>query len=146
VRWSGPFLSVYLKGSQHWGAGSIGIAMATSVMVGAICQIPAGLLVDSIRAKRAIVALSGLLVVVGCLSIVLFPHYYSVLGAQILLGAASAVIPPALAAISLGLVGAERFSARVSRNEGFNHGGNFIVRLRSWQSNCSTGLQPASLA
>lgn len=125
----GPFLSVYLKGSLHWCAGDIGIAMATGAMVAAVCQIPAGLLVDSIRAKRALVAFSGLVIAVGCLSIVLFPRFYLIIGSQVLLGIASAIIPPALAAISLGLVGPERFPARVSRNEGFNHAGNFSAAL-----------------
>ena len=125
----GPFLSVYLKGGLHWGAGDIGIAIAVSSMVGAICQIPAGLIVDSVRAKRALVVLSGLVVAAGCLSIALFPNFYLVIGSQAVLGAASAIIPPALAAISLGLVGPVRFPARISRNEGFNHGGNFSAAL-----------------
>lgn len=125
----GPFLSAYLKGSQHWGAGQIGIALAMSSIVGAICQIPSGLLVDSIRAKRSLVALSAVLIGAGCLSILAFPSFYLVLGAQGVLGAASAVIPPALAAISLGLVGLDRFPSQFSRNEGFNHGGNFALAL-----------------
>jgi MFS family permease len=125
----GPFLSVYLKGSQHWGASDIGIAMAVSTLFGAICQIPAGLLVDGIRPKRALVALSGLAVAAGCLSIALFPRFFLVIVSQVLLGAASAIIPPALAAISLGLVGPNQFPARVSRNEGFNHAGNFAAAL-----------------
>lgn len=123
----GPYLSVYLKGSQHWQAGSIGMAMAASSIAAALCQIPAGLLVDGVRAKRALVAASGLLVACGCLVIVAFPHIGSVLAAQAMLGAASAVIPPAIAAISLGLVGRRRLDARISRNEGFNHGGNFLA-------------------
>src|SRR6476659_3464673 len=123
----GPFLSVYLKGGQHWQAGQIGVALAASSMAAALCQIPAGLLVDSIRAKRSLVAVSGLLVALGCLSIVLFPNFFLTIGAQITLGAASAIIPPALAALSLGLVGRQRFPARISRNEAFNHGGNFMA-------------------
>ena len=79
----GPFLSVYLKGSQHWGAGDIGIAMAVSSMIGAVCQIPAGLLVDSVRAKRVLVALSALVIAVGCFSIVLLPDFYLVIGSQV---------------------------------------------------------------
>jgi hypothetical protein len=47
----GPYLSVFLKGGLHWQSGEIGIAMATSSITAAICQIPAGLLVDSVRAK-----------------------------------------------------------------------------------------------
>jgi hypothetical protein len=45
------------------------------------------------------------------------------------LGAASAVISPALAALSLGIVGRKSFPARVSRNESFNHGGNFAAAI-----------------
>ena len=47
----GPFLSVYLKGGQHWQAGQIGVAMAASSIAAALCQVPAGLLVDSIQSK-----------------------------------------------------------------------------------------------
>src|SRR5690242_4158715 len=125
----GPFLSVYLKGGQHWPAGQIGIAMAASSLAAALCQIPAGLVVDSLRAKRALVAASGLLVALGCLAMVLFPSFFLVTAAQVTLGAASAVIPPALAALSLGLVDRKRFPARISRNEGFNHTGNFTAAL-----------------
>jgi predicted MFS family arabinose efflux permease len=123
----GPYLSVYLKGSQHWGAGAIGVAMAVASISAAICQIPAGLLVDSTHYKRLLIAASGLLVAAGCLAIVLFPHFATVIAAQAVLGAASAIIPPAIAALSLGLVGQKWLDARISRNEGFNHGGNFVA-------------------
>lgn len=123
----GPFLSVFLKGGEHWESGTIGIAMAASAIAAALCQVPAGLLVDSTRMKRLLITGSGLAVGVGCLLIVLFPRFLPVILAQIMLGAASAVIPPAIAALSLGLVGRRRLDARISRNEGFNHGGNFLA-------------------
>jgi len=123
----GPYLSVFLKGGEHWDSGAIGIAMAASSIASAICQVPAGLLVDGTRAKRLLVAASGLIVATGCLLIVLFPHFATVVAAQAMLGAASAVIPPAIAALSLGLVGRRLLDARVSRNESFNHGGNFVA-------------------
>ena len=123
----GPYLSVFLKGNQHWEAGAIGIVMAASSIAAAVFQIPAGLLVDATRAKRLLIAGSGLMVSLGCLLIVLSPHFWTVIAAQVMLGAALAVIPPAFAAISLGLVGRSRMDARISRNEGFNHGGNFAA-------------------
>jgi MFS family permease len=123
----GPYLSVFLKGQEHWEAGAIGIAMAASSIAAAACQIPAGLLVDSLRIKRLLVAGSGLLVALGCLLIAFFPQLLVVIAAQAMLGAASAVIPPAIAALSLGLVGHKKLDARVSRNESFNHGGNFVA-------------------
>ncbi len=125
----GPYLAVFLKGSQHWDSGAIGLAMAASSIAAAICQVPAGLLVDGARAKRLLVALSGLIVAAGCLLIVVFPHLPTVLAAQVMLGAASAVIPPAIAAMTLGLVGRRRLDARVSRNEGFNHAGNLLAAI-----------------
>jgi MFS family permease len=103
--------------------------MAASSVAAAICQIPAGLLVDSLRAKRLLVVLSGLMVGTGCLLVVSVPKILVVVGAQAVLGAASAIIPPALAALSLGIVGRKLFPARVSRNESFNHGGNFAAAI-----------------
>lgn len=125
----GPFLSVFLKGSQHWEPGAIGIAMGASTIAAVICQVPAGLMVDSSRAKRLLIAASGLMVGAGCLLIVVFPHFWPVVAAQILLGSASAVIPPAIAALSLGLVGRRLLDARISRNESFNHAGNLAAAV-----------------
>ena len=123
----GPYLSVFLKGAEHWDAGAIGVAMAASSIAAAVCQVPAGLLVDGTRAKRLLIAASGLMVATGCLLIVVFPQFLAVVAAQAMLGAASAVIPPAIAALSLGLVGRRLFDGRISRNESFNHGGNFLA-------------------
>ena len=123
----GPYLSVYLKGAQHWTPSDIGIAMATSSVAAALFQIPAGLVVDALRAKRLLVAGSGLAVAVGCLLIAWYPTLLTIIAAQSVIGAASAIIPPALAALSLGLVGHKRMDARISRNEGFNHAGNFVA-------------------
>jgi MFS family permease len=123
----GPYLAVFLKGSERWQPGDIGIAMAASTIAAAICQIPAGLIVDGIKAKRLLIAASGLAIAVGCLLIAFFPHFLTVIAAQAMLGAASAVIPPAIAALSLGLVGHRMLDARISRNQVFNHGGNFVA-------------------
>ncbi|TXC80891.1 MFS transporter [Paraburkholderia azotifigens] len=125
----GPFLSVFLKSSQHWDSGSIGIVMAASGLAAAVFQIPAGMLVDSVHAKRLLVALSGLLVAAACMVIAWFPRLAAVFGAQIVLGAASAIIPPSLAALSLGIVGHRLMPARIARNESFNHAGNFTAAV-----------------
>ena len=123
----GPYLGVFLKGGEHWDAGAIGIAMAVSSVAAALCQVPAGLLVDATRAKRLVLAAAGLLVAAGSLLIAWFPHFPTVIGAQVALGAASALIGPAIAALSLGLVGRGRLDGRISRNASFNHGGNFVA-------------------
>lgn len=103
----GPYLSIYLGGARDWEAGPIGVAMAMSNIAAAICQVPAGLLVGASRAKRRLIALAALLVGAGCLAIVLSPGRLTVYAAQAALGAASAVIPPALAAISACIIAAQ---------------------------------------
>jgi predicted MFS family arabinose efflux permease len=125
----GPYLSVFLKGSQHWDSGAIGLAMGASSIVAALCQVPAGLLVDGTRAKRLLIAGSGIMVGLGCLLIVVLPNFWTVIAAQAILGSASAVIPPAIAALSLGLVGRRLLDARISRNESFNHAGNLTAAV-----------------
>lgn len=125
----GPYLSVFLKGAQNWQPGDIGIAMAVPTIAGAVFQIPAGLLVDGLKVKRFLIAVSSLLIVAGCLAIVLYPAFWAVIASQAILGAASAIIPPAIAALSLGLVGHRLLDARVSRNQVFNHGGNFLAAI-----------------
>lgn len=125
----GPYLSIHLSGARDWQSGPIGLAMAMSNIAAAICQVPAGLLVDGSRAKRLLIAVAAVLVGAGCLAIVLYPGRFVVYAAQAALGAASAVIPPALAAVSLGIVGRRLMPARISRNESFNHAGNLTAAV-----------------
>ncbi len=125
----GPYLSVFLAGSRGWESGPIGIAMAASSVAGAICQVPAGLLVDATRWKRLLIVLSALMVGLGCLLIVWFPGFWPVLTAQVLLGSTSAILPPAVAALSLGIVGRRLMPTRISRNECFNHAGTFLAAV-----------------
>ena len=122
----GPYLSVYLAGSRHWTPSAIGTAMATSSVAAAIVQIPAGVLVDSLRAKRLLIAGSGLVIAAGCILTAANPAFASVILAQVLIGLTSAIIPPAIGAVTLGLVGPRRFDGRVGRNQTFNHAGNFV--------------------
>ena len=117
----GPYLSVFLA-TRGWQAGSIGAALAAGSVAAALCQIPAGLLVDATRAKRMLTAASGL-VIAGV------PRPWPVLGAQVAIGAASALVPPTLAALALGLAGRARLDATISRNQGFNHAGTFAAAV-----------------
>lgn len=70
------------------------------------------------------IAIASLLVGIGCGSISLVPSFSVIITAQALNGIAAAVFAPAVAAITLGLVGPTYFAAQMGRNEAFNHGGN----------------------
>jgi MFS family permease len=120
----GPFLAIYLVRNQDWPASSVGVAMASIVVGTLLVQVPAGGLIDRIYWKRW--AVIGAAVVIGICSIVMvaIPTLPVVAVLQALTGASAAVMLPAVAGISLGLVGTARLPQRASRNEAFNHAGN----------------------
>lgn len=120
----GPYLSIYLLLTHHWDQGSIGFVMAVGGIGAIVAQAPAGALVDRSTAKRALVIGGALTITAASLAMPLFPGLYSISVLQALTGIAGSVFAPALAAITLGLVGSRRFARRIGRNESFNHAGN----------------------
>ncbi len=120
----GPFLSIYLKSFLHWNTEMVGIALGATDLTAAVSQIPSGLLVDSTRHKRFLLFLACLLISLACFLILKFPRFPVVIFAQSSIGIAAAIIPPTIAAITLGLVGRERFPKRQSLNETWGHAGN----------------------
>lgn len=125
----GPYLSIYLKASQNWNPAQIGMAMSASTIATVIVQTPAGALVDRLRQKRMLIVLAAVFVSIGCITIGLLPSLPVVIGSQIMIGIAAAIFPPAIIAITLGLVGHERLDRRIGRNETFNHTGNLVAAL-----------------
>jgi len=125
----GPFLAVYLQANRHWNSASIGTALAVTAVAGVIAETPAGALVDRVRQNRELVALAALLIGVGCPATVWFGSVGGVMAAQALVGLVGAVFQPALAGISLGLVGYKGLDRRVGRNESISHAGNVVTAL-----------------
>lgn len=123
----GPFLSIFLKSQLHWSTQAVGIALGILDLTAAICQIPSGLLVDSLKFKRFLMFIACLAVSFGCILILTHPTFFSVIAAQILIGSATAIIPPAIASITLGLVGRNYFPKRISINETWAHAGNVFT-------------------
>jgi MFS family permease len=123
----GPFLGTFLRDNQHWDAGRVGIALAASQIGTVLAQTPAGALIDRIKWKRLAVAVAAVVVAVGCVLLYLVPTLVIVVAAQTAIGAAAAIFPPAVAALTLGVVGRAAMPRRTGRNEAFNHGGNVIA-------------------
>lgn len=120
----GPYLGIYLLATHNWDAASIGVAMSASTFAGVVAQTPAGWLIDRLRQKRFLIAICSLIIAVGCVAMVIKTNMTSVIFSQIVIGVAAALIAPAVAAVTLGLVGHRRLERRVGRNEAFNHAGN----------------------
>jgi predicted MFS family arabinose efflux permease len=124
----GPFLAIYLAG-YRWNEERVGLALTVGGIAGILTQTPAGGLVDFLRSKRALVAMAVAALAAGALLIALFPWFWPVMGAQVLIGATSSVFIPAICAMSLGVVGRAAFDARQGRNQTFNSAGNVIAAV-----------------
>lgn len=126
----GPYLAIYLvavRGPSHgWSEASAGAVMTIAGIAGLIAQAPAGGLVDRIHAKRALLVAAAVAVTLSSISLPLVDGFAPVVIGQSVAAVAAAVFAPAIAAISLGIVGSKLFTRRVGRNEAFNHAGNAV--------------------
>jgi MFS family permease len=125
----GPFLAIYLMSSQHWDPAWIGVIITIGGIATVLARAPAGALVDRTTFKRAVIVIAAVLVAAGAVTLTLWPRFWPAAAAQTLIGACDAAFPPAVAAISLGIVGRRMFTRRVGRNEAFNHAGNAFTAI-----------------
>jgi MFS family permease len=89
-----------------------------------LAQTPVGALVDRIRWKRMAIVAAAAVVAAGCAMLYLMPTLAVVVAVQAAIGAAAAIFAPAVAALSLGLVGRALLPRQMGRNEAYNHAGN----------------------
>lgn len=114
----GPFVAVYLT-AEKWTQVDIGLVLTAAGLVGLVGQIPGGALLDWARSERFVAAIAVALISASALAYALWPIFPVVLAAACLHAAASCVLGPALAAISLGLVGPSAIGERLGRNARF---------------------------
>jgi MFS family permease len=122
----GPFIAVYLT-VERWTQTDIGFILTVGSLVSLVGQMPGGALVDATTHKRGIAAFSVLAIAGSALALALWPVMSLVLLAELLHGAASCLFGPAVAAISLGLVGHAALGERLGRNARFASIGNGIA-------------------
>jgi MFS family permease len=122
----GPFIAVYLT-THKWTQVQIGFTLTLGTVVALMSQVPAGALVDAVRNKRA--AASGALigVVIAALLLAIQPTTLPVMIAQSLHAFSSCVLTPAIAAISLHLVGHTALGERLGRNARYASIGNGLA-------------------
>jgi SAM-dependent methyltransferase len=113
----GPYLAIYLLTEQSWDEARIGIVMSIATFAGIVAQTPAGALVDATRAKRAVMIAAATLVTAASLVLPWLPSFWPVAASQAIAHAAGVVFAPALAAVTLGIVGHAAFTRRIGRNE-----------------------------
>jgi MFS family permease len=111
----GPFISVYLTG-VGWTQGAIGAVLSAGSVAGMVSQVPGGILVDAARSKRRAAAAAILAIMASALLIALWPALLPIALAEVLHAFASSVLGPAIAALSLALVGHAALGERLGRN------------------------------
>ncbi|TDH60338.1 MFS transporter [Dankookia rubra] len=122
----GPFIAVYLA-AQEWTEVQIGLALSVGTFAAMVSQVPAGALVDALPHKR-LAALAALVsLALSALLLAAWPATLPVLLAEVLHGFASCVLAPAVAAISLMLVGRDGLGPRLGRNARYRALGNGLA-------------------
>ena len=119
----GPFIAVYLT-TQKWTQVQIGLVLSIGGVVGLIGQMPGGAIVDAARSERLVAGLAVATIGFSALCYAVWPIFPVVVAAATLHAAASCVLGPAIAAISLGLVGPLAIGERLGRNARFASLGN----------------------
>lgn len=119
----GPFLAVYFSQAQ-WTQSDIGFALTVGSLVSLLGQVPGGAFVDAVRSKRFAAGVSVVAISASALALVVWPSFLIVLLAMAAHSAASCILTPAIAAISIGLVGHARAGERLGRNASFQAMGN----------------------
>jgi MFS family permease len=125
----GPYLAIYLLTVRNWNEAEIGIVMSISAIAGILAETPSGAVVDAVRAKRGLVVLAALVVTAGSLLLPYLSTFLTVATSQAVVSALGSIFGPAIAAISLGIVGHAHFARRTGRNEAFNHAGNAFAAI-----------------
>src|SRR5258708_40159819 len=128
----------------------MGLILTARSLAGLALQMPGGAIVDAARSLRGVAALAMIAVSASALVIALWPIFPSVLAAQILQAVGSSVVSPAIAAISLGLVGYAASGERFGRNARFASIGNGLAaaglgRVRYFSASPAGLLRPVRL-
>ena len=122
----GPFIAVYLT-TQKWTQVEIGFVLSIGGIVGLLGQMPGGAIVDAARSTRLVAGVAVLTICFCALGYAAFPVFPVVVTAATLHAMASCVLGPAIAAVSLGLVGPLRIGERLGRNARFASLGNGVA-------------------
>ena len=122
----GPFIAVYLT-TQKWTQAEIGLVLSIGGVVGLIGQMPGGAIVDAARSERLVAGFAIAAIGISALGYATWPIFAVVLTAATLHAAASCVLGPAIAAISLGLVGPLKIGERLGRNARYASLGNGVA-------------------
>ncbi len=124
----GPFLATWLA-SIDWKPEQIGIVMTIAGLVGLAFNSPAGVLIDRTQRYRLWLAVSSSAIVIGTLAMLPARSFVAVIAAQVVAALGGVLMAPAVMALTLGIVGKERFPRQQGSNQAWNHAGNVAAAV-----------------
>jgi MFS family permease len=122
----GAFVAFYLA-DLGWDKSQVGLALSAGTVAGLIAHLPGGAMVDWVPWKRGLAAIGIITIAASALIFAFAPTFVLVFIAEILHGITGGIVTPAIAAISLGLVGRGAMSARTGRNNAYDAAGNALT-------------------
>ncbi|HEY3640115.1 MAG TPA: MFS transporter [Xanthobacteraceae bacterium] len=122
----GTFVAFYLA-ALGWSQSDVGLALGAGELAAVLSLVPGGALADAVPWKRGLVAVGVVMICTAALIYALAPTFPLVFAAEILHGLTAGIITPAIAAISLGLVGRRAMSLRTGRNFAFSGAGTALT-------------------
>lgn len=125
----GPYLAIYLMTMLQWGPGKIGIALTITSLLTVLVQTPAGALVDSSSRKKSLLRASIVTIAVATVTISLNSTPWVIYLCQGAIGVGAAFLGPTIAAMTMGIVGPERFTEQTGANQAWNHAGNVVAAI-----------------
>ncbi|MBV9757156.1 MAG: MFS transporter [Alphaproteobacteria bacterium] len=140
----GPFIAVYLT-AHHWTQVEIGAVLTVGTITGMASQVPAGALIDATPRKRGAAAAAIAAIMLSALLFALRPNPLPVLIAEVLHGFASAMVLPAIAAITLTLVNGRGIGERFGRNARWAAVGNAFAAAAMGAVGYTLGYRPVFL-
>jgi predicted MFS family arabinose efflux permease len=123
----GAFVSVFLLTEARWSPAQIGAILTMSGLIGITLHTPVGALIDATRAKRALLVVGVALLAMCAIAIERVPTGPIVFLADIVMAVLGGVFAPTVAALTLGLVAEQDFTARLARNAVFDRIGNIFM-------------------
>ena len=114
----GAFVPAYLAG-QGWTQAQIGLVLTVETVASMLAQVPGGAYVDVTRHRRLVLGLAIAGAAAAALVIGALPYHVPVLLALLVHAMAGAVIVPAIAAVTVAMVGRRDLGERLGRNVRF---------------------------
>ena len=123
----GPFLGTWLAEAAAWSPARIGFV--TTLVGFAVLALsgPFGALVDRVPRPRLLIVSACAAILAGTLLLLPARAFPAVFTAQFLAAAGGTLLLPAVAALTLGIVGKDAFPRQQGRNQAFNHLGILVA-------------------